>query len=69
MGLLLGVVLVEPSFTREVLRLALERGLLLGDFLNAEGVIRVAPPLVVSRELCDRAVDVLGESLRIAQKR
>jgi 4-aminobutyrate aminotransferase-like enzyme len=41
----------------------------LGDFLNAEGVIRVAPPLVVSRELCDRAVDVLGESLRIAQKR
>ncbi|MFQ5847623.1 MAG: aspartate aminotransferase family protein [Candidatus Methylomirabilales bacterium] len=68
-GLLLGVVLEEPSLTRTVLRLALERGLLVGDFLNAEGVIRVAPPLVVSRELCDRAVEVLGDSLRIAQNR
>lgn len=69
LGLLLGVVLEEPSLTRAVLRLALERDLLLGDFLNAEGVIRVAPPLVVSRELCDRAVEILAESLKVARKR
>ncbi len=69
MGLLLGVVLEEPSFTREVLRLALERDLLLGDFLNAEGVIRIAPPLVVSRDLCDRAIEVLAESLKCARKK
>ena len=69
MGLLLGVVLEEPTLTRAVLRLALERDLLLGDFLNAGGVIRIAPPLVVSHELCDRAVEVLGESLRIARER
>ena len=69
MGLLLGVVLEEPSLTRAVIRLALERGLLLGDFLNAEGVIRIAPPLIVSQELCDRAVEILAESLQVAQKR
>jgi acetylornithine aminotransferase len=68
-GLLLGLVLEEPSLTRAVLRLALERDLLVGDFLYADGVIRIAPPLVVSRELCDRAVEVLGESLRIARGR
>lgn len=68
-GLLLGIVLEEPSLTRVLVRLALERGLLIGDFLSAEGVIRIAPPLVVSRELCDRAVGILGESLTIARKR
>jgi 4-aminobutyrate aminotransferase-like enzyme len=69
MGLLLGVVLEEPSLTRAVIRLALERGLLLGDFLNADGVIRIAPPLIVSQELCDRAIEILAESLQVAQKR
>jgi acetylornithine/succinyldiaminopimelate/putrescine aminotransferase len=69
LGLLLGVVLEESSLMRAVLGLALERDLLLGDFLNAEGVIRISPPLVVSRELCDHAVEVLGESLRIARRR
>lgn len=67
-GLLLGVVLEEASLVRAVLRLALERGLLVGDFLNAEGVIRIAPPLIVTRELCDRAVEVLAESLKVARK-
>jgi acetylornithine/succinyldiaminopimelate/putrescine aminotransferase len=68
-GLLLGLVLEQPPLTQAVLRLALERGLLVGDFLCADGVIRIAPPLVVSRELCDRAVEILGESLRIANRR
>ncbi|MFQ5882429.1 MAG: aspartate aminotransferase family protein [Candidatus Methylomirabilales bacterium] len=67
LGLLLGVVLKEPALTRAVLRMALERGLLLGDFLNAEGVIRIAPPLLVSQELCDRALEVLANSLRQAR--
>jgi acetylornithine aminotransferase len=67
-GLLLALVLEEPSLTGAVLREALERGLLVGGFLNAEGVIRIAPPLVVSRDLCDRAVEVLTESLRIARE-
>lgn len=69
MGLLLGIVLEEPSLTRDVLRLALDRDLLLGDFLNTEGVIRIAPPLVVSQDLCDRAIEVLAESLKVARKR
>lgn len=67
LGLLLGMVLEEPSLTRRVLSLALERGLLLGDFLSAEGVIRIAPPLVVSRELCDHAIEILAESLKLAR--
>lgn len=69
LGLLLGVVLEEPSMTQAVLELALERDLLVGGFLYAEGVIRIAPPLVVSRDLCDRAVEILAESLRIARDR
>jgi 4-aminobutyrate aminotransferase-like enzyme len=69
LGLLLGVVLEDPSLTRVVLGLALARDLLLGDFLNAEGVIRIAPPLVVSRDLCDRAVEIFEESLKVARKR
>ena len=67
MGLLVGVELDEPSVVPTVLRLALERGLLLGGFLNAPGVIRVAPPLVVSRDLCDRAVEILAECLERAR--
>jgi acetylornithine/succinyldiaminopimelate/putrescine aminotransferase len=69
LGLLLGVVLEDPSLTRVVLDLALARDLLLGDFLSAEGVIRIAPPLVVSRDLCDRAVEIFEESLKVARKR
>ncbi len=67
LGLLLGVVLEDPSLTQTVLDLALERELLVGGLLHVEGVIRIAPPLVVSRDLCDRAVDILRESLRIAR--
>lgn len=69
LGLLLGIVLEEPSMTQAVLELALERDLLVGGFLYAEGVIRIAPPLVVSRELCDRAIEVLAESLKWARTR
>jgi acetylornithine/N-succinyldiaminopimelate aminotransferase len=68
LGLLLGVVVEDPRAVPAILRLALDRGLLLGGFLNAPEVIRVAPPLIVSRELCDRAVEILDESLRIARK-
>ncbi len=69
LGLLLGVVLENPSLTRTVLGLALEQDLLVGDFLNADGVIRIAPPLIVSRDLCDHAIEILAESLKRARRR
>jgi len=69
MGLLLGVVLEEPAITPQVLRRALAQGLLLGGFLHAEGVIRIAPPLIVTEGPCGQAVEILRKSLKQAMER
>ncbi len=69
MGLLLGVVLEEPVMTPQLLRRALEQGLLLGGFLHAEGVIRIAPPLIVTEQLCAQAVEILRKSLKQVMER
>ena len=72
LGLMIGVELVKDQRTKEkasalrdrVIRLAFERGLLvLGA---ADNVIRLCPPLVVSRDQCDFAVDTLEDCLRTA---
>lgn len=72
LGLMLGIELVRDSQTREkapelrdrVLRLAFERGLLV---LGAgENSIRLSPPLIVTRDQCAFALDVLEECLKLA---
>jgi 4-aminobutyrate aminotransferase len=68
-GLMLGVELVKDKKTREhasaerdrVVELAFERGIL---FLGAgPSTIRLAPPLLVTREQADEALDVLQECI------
>jgi 4-aminobutyrate aminotransferase len=70
LGLMIGIELVRDQQTREkapelrdrVLRQAFERGLLvLGAGDNA---IRLCPPLVVTREQCDFAMETLEECLK-----
>jgi len=72
LGLMIGIEMVRDQRTREkapqirdrVVDLAFERGLLV---LGAgENSIRLCPPLVVTRDQCDFAVDTLEECLRLA---
>lgn len=58
MGLILGVELAEPN-ARKVLTAAFYRGLI----VNAVGdrTIRLLPPLIITREDVDKAVDILAE--------
>jgi 4-aminobutyrate aminotransferase len=73
LGLMIGIELVRDQGTREkapelrdqVLRQAFERGLLV---LGAgENTIRLSPPLVVSRDQCDFALETLEECIRQAE--
>jgi 4-aminobutyrate aminotransferase len=72
LGLMIGIEMVRDQRTREkapqirdrVVELAFERGLLV---LGAgENSIRLCPPLVVTRDQCDFAVDTLEECLKLA---
>jgi 4-aminobutyrate aminotransferase len=69
---MIGVELVRDQGTKEkapemrdlVLQMAFERGLLV---LGAgDNTIRLCPPLVVTRDQCDFAIDTLEECLRTA---
>ena len=71
-GLMIGVDLVKDKRTKEhasaerdrAVELAFERGIL---FLGCgPSTIRIAPPLIVTKEEADVALDVLEESIRLA---
>jgi 4-aminobutyrate aminotransferase len=73
-GLMIGVEIVKDKKTRatahderdRIVELAFERGLL---FLGAgENSIRMAPPLIVTQEQADIAMDVLEECISIVEK-
>src|SRR5690348_2914937 len=73
-GLMIGVEIVKDKKTKaiahnerdRIVELAFERGVL---FLGAgENSIRIAPPLVVSQEQADIAMDVLEECIGIVEK-
>jgi 4-aminobutyrate aminotransferase len=73
-GLMLGVEIVKDKKTREyaanerdrIIELAFERGVL---FLGCgPSTIRIAPPLVVTKDEADVAVDVLDECIALAGK-
>jgi 4-aminobutyrate aminotransferase len=72
LGLMIGIELVRDQATKEkapelrdrVEELAFERGLLV---LGAgDSTIRLCPPLVITRDQCDFAIDTLEECLRAA---
>ena len=73
-GLMIGIEIVKDKKTRatahderdRIVDLAFERGLL---FLGAgENSIRIAPPLIVTQEQADIAMDVLEECIGIVEK-
>jgi 4-aminobutyrate aminotransferase len=73
-GLMIGVEIVTDKQTRgkaheqrdRIVELAFERGVL---FLGSgENSIRIAPPLIVTKEQVDVAIDVLEECIGIVEK-
>jgi len=61
LGLMIGIELVASEFRDRVLRQAFERGLLV---LGAgDSTIRLSPPLVITRDQCDFAMETLEECL------
>ena len=61
LGLMIGIELVASEFRDRVLRQAFERGLLV---LGAgDRTIRLCPPLVITRDQCDFAMETLEECL------
>ena len=73
-GLMIGVEIVKDQKTKEygaelrdkIVELAFERGIL---FLGCgPSTVRIAPPLVVTRDEADAAVDALEESIEVASK-
>jgi 4-aminobutyrate aminotransferase len=73
-GLMIGVEIVKDKKTRatahderdRIVELAFERGIL---FLGAgENSIRIAPPLIITQEQADIAMDVLEECISIIEK-
>jgi 4-aminobutyrate aminotransferase len=74
LGLMLGIELVRdqasktkaPELRDRVVQLAFERGLLV---LGAgDNTLRLSPPLIISRDQCDFAVDTLEECLTLAMR-
>lgn len=69
MGLLIGVDIVEDRKTRErdavktakICWRCWEKGLIIAFFSNS--VLRIAPPLIISREEAKRAMDILAETM------
>jgi 4-aminobutyrate aminotransferase len=74
-GLMIGVEIVKDKKTKEygaaerdrIIQLAFERGIL---FLGCgPSTIRIAPPLIVTKEEADVAMDALEESIAIVSQR
>ncbi len=62
-GLMVGVETESPEFARAVVIRGYEVGLILETNLLAENVIRLSPPLVVTRAECDEAMTKLEQAL------
>ncbi len=71
-GLMLGFEMIDPltgepsgTAARQVQRLALERGLIVELGGRDDAVVRLLPPLNVSRRTLDQALEILGDAVAI----
>ena len=70
-GLVMGIEIVQPDgsqepangIMRQIIFKAAELGLLLGSVGMYKNVIRIAPPLVINHEECDRAIQILDKAM------
>ena len=68
-GLLIGIEFAEASMTRQFVTETLSRGVILNWTLNADRVVRLAPPLTIAEDEIDFALTTMEEALTAARKR
>jgi acetylornithine/N-succinyldiaminopimelate aminotransferase len=67
-GLLIGIEFTEASFTRQFVAETIARGVIVNWTLNADCVVRLAPPLTISEEEVDFAGRAMKEALVAVRK-
>jgi len=67
-GLLIGIEFTEAAMTRQFVAETLSRGVIVNWTLNADRVVRLAPPLTISEEEINFAVTVMKEACIALQK-
>ena len=65
-GLLIGIEFAEASFTRQFVAQMIARGVIVNWTLNADRVVRLAPPLTISEEEIDFAVASMKQASNAA---
>ncbi|WP_353894393.1 acetylornithine/succinylornithine family transaminase [Proteinivorax hydrogeniformans] len=66
-GLLLGLEFTKEGIGGMLMSEAIQRGLLVAYTLNNEKIIRIEPPLTITKEEIDKVLSILEESLKTTQ--
>lgn len=64
LGLMIGLELDSPEFTQQFVARALQRGLLLGWTLHSNTLVRITPPLVISKAELETGLNIIEECLK-----
>ena len=67
-GLLVGIEFAETSITREFVTQVLSRGVIVNWTLNADRVVRLAPPLIIAEDEVDFAIIAMKEAWLATQE-
>lgn len=63
-GAMLGMQLRDKDFTRKVVEVCLEKGILLGWTLHSDTLVRLAPPLIIDEKLLDETLYAILETIQ-----
>jgi acetylornithine/succinyldiaminopimelate/putrescine aminotransferase len=66
-GLLVGLEFHSAPIAHRFVARSIEAGVVVNWTLNADRVVRLAPPLTISREECDFAADAMARALAIVR--
>ena len=66
-GLLIGLELANQQVTERFVDHAYDQGVIMGWTINAEAVVRLAPPLVITQGQIEEALQILEESVAAAE--
>lgn len=60
-GLMMAIEFSTPAFAAICIRKAFEQKIILGGLLQAPAAVRIAPPLIISKEECERLIKDINE--------
>jgi acetylornithine/succinyldiaminopimelate/putrescine aminotransferase len=67
-GLLIGIEFAKASMARRFVAETLARGVIVNWTLNADRVVRLAPPLIIAEDEIEFAVSAMGEALAVQHR-